>query len=285
MHGIALMLIAIGLLSGMDAIAKILMQGGMPAIQILALRSVIIVPLLLSVFALKGKLATLKPTRPVWHLGRGLIGFVAPLTFFLGIQLIPLTDAVTVSFSAIFIITILSIVFLGEKVGIHRWASILTGFIGVMVVIGPKGGGELMGYALVLTGSVAYAILFISGRYLSDTESVSSLVFSFNLTVGLISLCLLPFFWQPQPLEQYALLMCLALFAVCGHHLMTLAVSLAEATLIAPFEYTAVLWALTFDLLIWQVVPSMSTAIGAAIVISSGLYIVYRERANEAQTA
>lgn len=273
------MLIAIGLLSGMDVLAKILMQGGMPAIQILAMRSVIIIPLLLMVFASQGKLARLKPTRPLWHLGRGLVGFLAPLSFFLGIRLIPLTDAVTVSFSAIFIITILSIFFLGEKVGVHRWASIITGFLGVMVVIGPKGGGELAGYALVMAGSVAYALLFISGRYLSDTESVSSLVFSFNLTVGLVSLCLLPFFWQPQSLGQYGLLLCLALFAVSGHHLMTLAVSLSEASLIAPFEYTAVLWALAFDLLIWQIVPPASTAAGATIIILSGLYIAYRERA------
>ncbi len=279
------MLIAIGLLSGMDAIAKILMQGGMPAVQILALRSLIIIPLLLTVFAVRGKLGSLRPTRPLWHLCRGLIGFVAPLSFFLGIQFVPLTDAVTVSFSAIFLITILSIIFLGEQVGVHRWASILTGFIGVMVVIGPKGGGDLLGYALILTGSLAYAILFICGRYLSETESVSSLVFSFNLTVGVMSLSLLPFFWQPQPLEQYGLLLCLALFAVSGHHLMTLAVSLAEASLIAPFEYTAVLWALAFDLLIWQIAPPMSTTIGATIVIGSGLYIVYRERINETQAA
>lgn len=277
------MLVAIGLLSGMDVFAKILMQGGMPAIQILALRSLIIVPLLLGVFAVQGKLASLRPARPGWHLARGLIGFLAPLSFFLGIHRVPLTDAVTVSFSAIFIITILSVVFLKEKVGMHRWASILIGFVGVMVVIGPKGGGELIGYALVLTGSMAYAAMFICGRYLSDSESVSSLVFSFNLIVGLISLCLLPFYWQAQSAEQYGLLLCLALFAVCGHHLMTLAVSLAEASLIAPFEYTAVLWALAFDLIIWQIVPPLTTAIGAAIVIGSGLYIVYREKLNESR--
>ncbi len=275
------MMLAIGLLSGMDAIAKILMHNGMPAVQILALRSLIIIPLLLAVFTFKGNLAALKPTRPLWHLCRGMIGFTAPLAFFLGIQFVPLTDAVTVSFSAIFIVTILSIVFLGEKVGIHRWASIVTGFIGVMVVIGPKGGGELLGYALLIGGSVTYAIMFIMGRYLSDTESVSSMVFSFNLIVGGISLCLLPFFWQSQTLEQYGLLVCLALFAVSGHHLMTLAISLAEASTIAPFEYTAVLWALSFDLLIWHTAPSATTVFGACIVISSGLYIVYREKLND----
>ena len=120
--------------------------------------------------------------------------------------------------------------------------------------------------------------MFISGRYLSTTESVPSLVFSFNLSVGVISLVLLPWYWQPQTLDQYGMLAGLSLVAVSGHFLMTSAFSNTEASLLAPFEYTAVLWALVFDLLIWHVAPSPTTSIGAAIIVSSGLYIVYRER-------
>ncbi|ASJ75087.1 DMT family transporter [Granulosicoccus antarcticus] len=281
MRGIGLMIVAIGLLCTMDAVAKVLMHRGMPVIQILAMRSLVIMPLILLVFATQGKLATLRPTRPLLHACRSLVGFIAPLTFFLGIRHLPLTDAVTVSFSSIFMITLLSIVFLGEKVGLPRWSSIIAGFIGVIIVIGPEGGGELGGYLLILIGSAAYAVLFVSGRYLSSTESVASLVFSFNLGVGVVSLLLLPWYWQPQTLDQYGLLLCLALLAVCGHFLLTLAFSISEASLIAPFEYTAVLWALGFDLLIWQIAPSATTSIGAIIIISSGLYIVYRERLHQ----
>ena len=278
MRGIGLMILGIGLLCTMDAMAKLLMKNGRPAMQLLALRSAVIVPLIMLVFFFQGNLAALKPTRPILHMGRGIIGFAAPLSFFLGITFLPLTDAVTVSFSSIFMIALLSIVFLGERVGPHRWASIIAGFLGVIVVIGPQGGGELGGYLLVLLGSAAYAVMFISGRYLSPTESVASLVFSFNLSVGVISLILLPWYWQPQSLEQYGMLTGLSLVAVTGHFLMTSAFSHSEASLLAPFEYTAVLWALLFDLLIWNVVPSPTTSIGAAIIVSSGLYIVYRER-------
>lgn len=278
MRGIACMLLAIGLLSGMDALAKILMQGGMPAIQILALRSLIILPLMLSYMAARGTLSGLRPTRPLMHFIRGLIGFAAPLSFFLGIRYIPLTDAVTVSFSAIFLITLLSVIFLGERVGPHRWLTIVCGFVGVVIVVRPAGQGELAGYLLVLAGSLAYAIMFIVGKVLSRTDSVASLVFSFNLSVGCISLLLLPHYWQPQSLEQYLLLLSLALVALSGHHLMTLALSLGEASLIAPFEYTAVLWALGFDLFIWQIVPATTTFTGAMVIIASGLYLVYRER-------
>lgn len=278
MRGIGLMILAIGLLSTMDALAKLLMKNGMPVMQLLALRSVVIIPLMMLVFHFQGNLAVLKPNRPILHLGRGIIGFVAPLGFFLGISFLPLTDAVTVSFSSIFMIALLSIVLLGEKVGPHRWASIIAGFLGVVIVIGPQGSGELRGYSLVLLGSAAYAAVFIFGRYLSPTESVASLVFSFNLSVGVISLCFLPWFWQPQTLNQYGMLVCLSLVAVSGHFLMTSAFCYTEASLLAPFEYTALLWALLFDLLIWRVVPSLTTSIGAAIIVSSGLYIVYRER-------
>ena len=278
MRGIGLMILGIGLLCTMDAMAKLLMKNGMPAVQLLALRSVLIIPLIMLIFSFRGNLAALKPTRPLPHMCRGIIGFMAPLCFFLGITFLPLTDAVTVSFSSIFMIALLSIVFLGEQVGPHRWASIVAGFIGVVIVIGPQGGGELSGYILILVGSAAYAVMFISGRYLSSTESVASLVFSFNLSVGVISLILLPWYWQTQTLGQYAMLAGLSLVAVSGHFLMTSAFSSTEASLLAPFEYSAVLWALIFDLLIWHVVPSLTTSIGATIIVSSGLYIVYRER-------
>lgn len=281
MRGVAYMVIAIALLSTMDAMAKWLAMGDVPVIQILAVRSVVIIPLLLIVFQYRGRLSELKPQNKLFHLYRGLIGFTAPLAFFLGIKLIPLTDAVIVFFSSIFIITLLSIIFLGEKVGVHRWVSIIVGFIGVLVVAGPKGSGQWYGYLLVLLGSTSYAILFVSGRYLSATESVASLVFSFNLSVGVISLAILPFFWQILTGNQYALLIILSLFAVSGHYFMTMAFATSEVSLIAPFEYTAVLWAIAFDLIVWQTIPSATTGLGAIIIIASGLYIVHRERVKQ----
>lgn len=278
MHGIVYMVAAIGLLSTMDALAKWLIMDGVTVMQILALRSLVIIPLLLLVYASRGQLSGLKPRRTDWHFYRGAIGFMAPLCFFLGIRHIPLTDAVTVSFSSIFIITLLSMLFLGEQVGLHRWASILAGFIGVVVIAGFQGGGELSGYLLVLAGSTAYATLFVSGRYLTATESVASLVLSYNLCVGVISLVLMPWFWQPLSAMHYTLILILALLAVSGQYLSTLAFSVAQASLIAPFEYTAVLWALGFDMLVWQTLPSMATTVGALIIIGSGLYLVHRER-------
>ena len=246
--------------------------------QILVIRSVIILPLMLLVYAARSELPKLKPKRLDLHLWRGSIGFISPLAFFAGIKHIPLTDAVVLFFSSIFIVTILSVIFLKEIVGIHRWVSIVVGFIGVLIVATPQGGGEIYGYLLVLLGSATYSILFVSGRYLSATESVASLVFSYNFCVGVISLLLIPWFWHDIQINHLLWLIALSLLAVSGHYFITMAFASSEATLVAPFEYSAIIWAIGFDLLLWNAVPTQTTIVGAAIIMSSGLYIVRRER-------
>ncbi|MGK0227839.1 MAG: drug/metabolite transporter (DMT)-like permease [Gammaproteobacteria bacterium] len=278
MRGIFYMLIAIALLGGMDATAKWLMLEGVSAMQILVIRSAIILPLMLLVYRLRNELPTLKPKRPDLHLWRGCIGFISPLAFFIGIEHIPLTDAIVLFFSSVFIVTILSVLFLQESVGTHRWISIIVGFIGVLIVATPQGGGDIYGYLLVLLGSATYSMVFVSGRYLSATETVASLVFSFNFCVGVISLILVPWFWEAIQLNQLLWLVVLALLAVSGHFCITMAFATSEATLVAPFEYSAIIWAMGFDLLLWNTVPTQTTMIGAAIIMSSGLYIVHRER-------
>lgn len=278
LYGVVCMIAALVLLSTMDALVKTLTMQGVTVVQILALRSSIIVPALLIGFYASGKARELKPVSTRSHLARGLLGFIAPLCFFLGITHIPLTDAVVIFFSSTFIITILSSVVLGEKVGIHRWGSVVAGFVGVLIVVGPKGGGQIAGYLLVFAGSLGYALMFVSGRYLSATETVASLVISSNLCAGVISLILLPFFWTSLGSTMVLFVFFVAVFALGGHYLITTAFSRAEASLLAPFEYTSLIWAVMFDMLIWKVSPTLSTIVGAVIIIGSGLYIVHRER-------
>ncbi len=278
------MLLAIGFLSCMDALAKWLISNGMNSVQLLAVRSLIIVPVILLVFAARGRLRDLLPQRPVAQVFRGLFGVVAPLAFFMGVARIPLTSAVVVFFSSIFMTTLLSVFFLGERVGMYRWVAILIGYCGVFIAISPASGGDGLGYALVLLASFAYSVLFISGRMLSRTESVASLVLFYNLGVGCVTLILLPWFWGLPTLQELGLMLLLSVFAVAGHFTITHAFALAEASLIAPFEYTAVLWALLFDILIWNVYPSWATWVGAAVIISSGLFVIYREYVHARQT-
>ena len=272
------MVLAIALLSTMDATVKWLVTNQVEVIQILAVRSVIIVLVMALIYQLRGQAKAILPTRPVAQMTRGLFGFIAPFSFFLGLKYVPLTDAVVVFFSSIFVISLLSMIFLGERVGPHRWASIVIGYIGVVIVAQPQGGGQLFGYALVLLSSTSYAALFVSGRYLSRTESTPSLVVSYNLGVGILAFICLPWFWVPLNLEQIAVILLATVLAGCGHFAMTSAFAQGEASFIAPFEYTALIWAVMFDLIIWRHLPGSSTLLGAAIIIGSGLYVAYREQ-------
>lgn len=281
--GIALMLIAMFFLSSMDAVAKWLMQHSATPVQLLALRSVIIVPCLILYFCLQGAKSELLPTRPIAQGLRGIFGFVAPFCFFVGIQYLPLTSAVVVFFSSIFFTTLLSIVVLKEKVGIHRWVAVVAGYCGVGLAMMPWSGGELIGYLLVLVSSIAYSALFISGRYLAKTESVVSLVLSYNLGVGVVSLLLLPWFWYDIELKMYVGVLLLSVFAVAGHFAMTRAFSVSEASRITPFEYTGVLWTLFYDIVVWHSYPSHYTVLGAVVIISGSLYVIRREQVQSVQ--
>lgn len=275
------MLLAMCFLSTMDAIAKWLMEHSATSVQLLALRSVIIVPCLILYFWFKGAKSELLPTRPMAQGVRGVVGFIAPFSFFVGIHYLPLTAAVVVFFSSIFFTTLLSILVLKEKVGVHRWMAVVVGYCGVALAMMPWSGGELKGYLLILVASISYSALFISGKYLAKTESVTSLVLSYNLGVGVVSLVLLPWFWQNIELQMYFGVLLLAIFAAAGHFAMTKAFSIAEASQITPFEYTGVLWTLLYDIVIWQVFPSQYTLTGAIVIIASSLYVIRREQVQQ----
>ena len=277
-QGILFMLLGMGLLSIMDAVAKWIVEGGMNPIQILALRSLVIVPVLWTVFRLNGRVHSLMPTRHRWQAFRGLIGFLAPFCFFLSLRTLPLSDAVVVFFSATFVSTGLSVLMLKEHVGVHRWTAVIMGYVGVVVAMVPHGGGQLVGYLLVLVASTAYAFLFVTGRMLSSTESIASLVFSFNLGVGLIAMLLLPWFWIDMSWVDAGLVMLLSGLAVLGHFSVTAAFSYAPVGAVAPFEYTALIWAVGFDYFVWQQLPVATTWLGATVIIGSGMYLICRER-------
>lgn len=284
-RGILFMLVGIGTLSLMDAAAKWLVMDSIPAIQLIAVRSLLIVPVMLLAFAVRGKLADLRPRHPLAQLLRGAAGITAPLCFFVGVARMPLSTGVTVFFSSIFMVSLLSIFWLGERVGPRRWAAICIGYTGVFIAMSPTGGGDALGYALVLLASLAYAMVFVSGRYLSRTDSVPSLVFSFNLGIGLVACISLPWVWQAMNGVQTLVIVLIAALALAGHYCLTVAFSLCEASLIAPFEYTAILWAILLDLLLWQTLPGSRTWVGAAIIIGSGLYVIYREHRVQSRTA
>jgi len=285
-RGIVFALCGMAFLSIMDGLAKWLVLNSIHPIELLAIRSLLIVPALLLFYTAKGKSRELLPKRPVAQLIRGTTGFIAPLTFFLALQYLPLSSAVVVFFSSIFMTTVLSVIILGERVGLHRWLAVGVGYIGVFIAMSPgftadASSDEMTGYILVLISSLFYAGLFISGKLLTRTDSVASLVLSYNACVGVIAAVMLPWFWRTPTLAEWGLLIALSIAAVAGHFCVTHAFALTDASAIAPLEYTTLLWAILIDVLIWGEVASLTTWLGALVIIASGLYVLHRERLRE----
>lgn len=130
---------------------------------------------------------------------------------------------------------------------------------------------------MVLGATSIYAILFLVGKHLSRHDSVIALVFWINLGMGVVSTAVLPWMWVPMSVEIILNLFIMSVIALAAHYTLTAAFSCAEVSAIAPFEYTALLWAAALGYLVWFEIPSLNVCIGAAIIIGSGCYMIHRE--------
>lgn len=261
----------------MDAVAKWLVIANLAPVQVIAVRSWMMLPIIVIGLMLRGKINLLKTKRPYAHIGRGLLGFIAPFSFFTALKYLPLADATVVFFSSTFILTALSGLLLKEQVGIHRWSAVIVGFIGVVIAMNPQGGGDLSAYLLVLCSSFMYSFLFLSGRHLASSDSVISMVFSLNLMMGVVGSLLIPWVWVPMDWSTLAILLLMTVIALTAHILLTEAFSRAQVSALAPFEYTSLIWAAIIGYLVWGDFPSIQMWSGAAIIIGSGLYVIHRE--------
>ncbi len=274
--GIALMLAGIAGFSVMDAIIKWLTADYSVA-QVVALRSWFGLPLLCLFALYEGGLKTLRTRRPLVHVGRYLLVLALSFSFFWALSQMKLVDAIAITFAAPIFITALSVPLLKEPVGQHRWVAISVGFCGVLIMLRP-GIGVFQWAALVVLGSVVvYALLMITTRAFKSTESTAALMLYPQLGMSLTGIVLAPFFWVTPSLGDVGLFALAGLFGSVGVMCLTHAFRLGPAAVISPFEYSALIWATLLGFLLWGELPDAITLIGAGIVISSGLYIIYRE--------
>ena len=274
--GIALMLAGIAGFSVMDAIIKWLTADYSVA-QVVALRSWFGLPLLCLFALYEGGLKSLRTRRPLVHVGRYLLVLALSFSFFWALSQMKLVDAIAITFAAPIFITALSVPLLKEPVGLHRWAAISVGFCGVLIMLRP-GMGVFQWAALVVLGSVVvYALLMITTRAFKSTESTAALMLYPQLGMSLTGIVLAPNFWVTPSLGDLGLFALAGLFGSVGVMCLTHAFRLGPAAVISPFEYSALIWATLLGFLLWGELPDAITLVGAGIVISSGLYIIYRE--------
>jgi drug/metabolite transporter (DMT)-like permease len=277
--GGAIGLILLGVMGGLglDLCAKAILET-YPLEQFVFLRSLIGLLLFLLLARQFGGMKSLITDRWGWHLLRTLLACGAMFGFFFGLSQMPLIDALTLGFTAPLIMTALSVPLLGEHVGWRRWLAVVAGFAGVLMILRP-GTGTLSPAALsVLFAALCYACLAITARKLADTES------TFGLSVYVIAgpmiisgVLSIDGDWKAPDAVGWTLFLAAGVCSVIAWIGLVGGYRRAPPAVLAPFEYTALIAGAAAGYLIWNEVPDRWVIAGAMIIISSGLYIVYRE--------
>ncbi len=242
-----------------------------------------LVPTLILILRDPRGVALMRTYRLGAHAARTMLGMFAMATSFAAFRYLPAADVVAINFAAPLFVTALSVPLLGEPVGWRRWTAVTIGFAGVLVMLQPTamldGGavGAEVGGLLALSSAVAYAVVVIVLRQLSRDEPTLTIVFVYTAFVMLATLPVLPFVWVTPDAVDLALLVALGLIGGAAQVFLTRAFEFAPPAVVMPFEYFSLLVTAVLAWLIWAETPTPVSLVGAAIVIASGLFILYRE--------
>ncbi|WP_420326667.1 DMT family transporter [Mameliella sp.] len=275
--GLGLMCVGVASLSANDALAKFLVADYSP-VQILFLRNVIALPFAILLTLKMGGAGALRSGRPVAHLVRGVLWIAATVLFFTSFLYLDLAEATALIFVAPLFTTAISALFLKELVGPRRWLAVCLGFVGVLIVIRPGASAFQPASLLPVLTAFLYALLMLSARWVDARESVWTMLLYLTGASAFLSAFIVPFVWVPVRLGDLWLFAAIALFGTAGMTMMTQAFRLAPAAIVAPMDYTAIVWATAFGWLVWGEVPDRTAFYGAAVIIASGLYVIWRER-------
>lgn len=281
LRGVLLMLAAVGVFSLMDAMMKQL-SGRYPAIQIACLRGAASLPFVLLTYAGTRQLRSLRPVRLGLHLLRALLAVLMLWGFLWALARASMADTYAVFMSAPLLVVLAAAVILGEKVDRHLLLAVVIGLAGVWVMLRPTVAGIASLAGLATFGSaLAYAVIVVLVRVLARTDTTASMVFWYLLLMSLGAAAIAAPSWVTIAAADWPWIAAIGLTGWAGQHLITDAFRLAPASLIAPYEYTALLWAVGLDWAIWQVLPGARMLAGSAIVVGAGLYLLQRERRRE----
>lgn len=274
--GIVYMCLGVIAMVALDVTARWLMQTySLP--QLVFLRSVFSAIFIFVYVAARGQMASLRTRRPGWQFLRSVLMAGSMFAFFHALRFIPLADVVIIAFAAPIIVTSLSQPLLGEAVGAWRWSAVIIGFCGVLVVLRPGSGVMHPAALIAFGGAVMYALLSLTARKLSTTESTAALSLYAFVVPALIGAAVSAEIWLAPPLFDWLSFALCGLFGGLAIVFINAAYQRAAAAIIVPFEYTGLIWAAAAGFLIWDEIPQLNDLLGAAIIIASGLIILFRE--------
>lgn len=287
LKGIALKLCAVLLFIVMSSLIKAT-AGHVPPGEAVFFRSFFAIPVILAWLVIRGDLGTgLRVASPMGHFWRGVVGTTAMGLMFAGLGLLPLPEVTALGYTAPLLVVVFAAMFLDEKVGLYRIGAVALGLVGVLIVLAPRlttlsgpmvQTAEAVGAMLVMLGAVCAALAQIYIRKLVQSEQTSAIVFFFSLTSTILSLLTLPFGWVIPGGTETVLLILAGLLGGLAQIFLTSSYRHADASVIAPFDYASMLFALAIGYLIFDEVPTTQMLLGAVLVILAGIAIIWREQ-------
>jgi drug/metabolite transporter (DMT)-like permease len=280
--GIALILASTVFLGASDVTAKYL-SASLPSIEIAWIRFLVFA-LIMSPAMLPGSpLFALRTERRGLHLLRGAALLGSSLFFISGLRYLPIAEASATGFVSPLFVTALSIIFLGEKVGLRRWIATALGLLGVIIILRPGTGAFHPAAFFPLVSALAWACTLIMTRMMSGSErAVTTMTYSSIAGVCILS-TLVPFVWVAPTLHDILFGVFIGVASTAGQWIVVLAFRYADASVLAPFSYTQLLWVSILGFLVFGEVPDIWTITGAAFIVASGLYTAHRERVRRSQ--
>ena len=284
---ILLKVTSIAVFVGMQSFIKL--AGIVPAGQIVFYRSFFAMVPILILLAWTGELRTgFRTARPGRHIVRGIVGVSSMALGFFALTRLPLPEAIMLNYAQPLLVVVISALVLGEKVRFFRWTAVAVGFLGVLIISWPKltlfasdegmGSAEALGVVAAITAAAISAVALLQVRALVATDKSSTVVIWFSLTASIAGLLTVPFGWAPLTGWQ---LFFLVMSGICGgiaQVLMTEAYRYASVATVAPFEYSSILFGLVVGYLLFADIPTIHSIVGGAIVVGSGLMIIWREQ-------
>ena len=276
LKGVACMIVGCALVTFNDAILKWLTTD-LPVGEIMFLRGLFVFLPIVLLAVHEGGLHRLKIQNPRGQGLRAAIVVTGMFLFITGLSLLPIAEAIALTFAGPLFATALAVPFLGERVGWRRWTAVGAGLIGVLVMLRPGESAFVFAALLPLGAAVTGAFRDIVTRRLSVSDSSSSILMVTTVAVTLAGAVTAPFGWQAPTWLEVGFLALAGLLLGAAQYLMIEAVRHAEIGLIAPFKYTSLIWAVMAGYIVFGSVPDIWVMVGSSIVIASGLYILHRE--------
>ncbi len=282
LYGIALAIAAVSTFAVMSALIKA--AGRVPAGEAVFFRSVLTLPALLGWAAATGRLALLRTGNWTGHAWRGIVGTTAMGLGFTGLKFLPLPEVTALQFATPILIVLFAAVMLGEPVRLIRLSAVGVGLLGVVIIVWPRISAEgstreLIGAGIVLTAAGCAAMAQIFVKRMAGTEPVIAIVFYFSLTATVLALGTVPFGWVVPRGVEWVWLLGAGVIGGVGQILLTSSYRYAPASVLAPFTYVSMLWAIGIGWSVFGEAPTLPMLAGSALVIGAGIAIVLRERA------